>query len=94
MLHANDLEIAFLKNLSEKTRSLRIVLRIFFRVGWCADRNIQKFRNSIANFHLFLRQSGILPLADKRLRTWEGKHQSQPGRLRYFLNRMPSHPAK
>jgi hypothetical protein len=34
------------------------------------------------------------PFAGGSIRTWEGKHQSQPGRLRYFLNRMPSRPPK
>ena len=36
----------------------------------------------------------ILPLAHGSVRAWEGKHQSQPGRLRYFLNRMQFHPSK
>jgi hypothetical protein len=41
MLHANDLEIAFLKNLSEKTRSLRIVLQKFCGQGLIRDASFQ-----------------------------------------------------
>ena len=33
----------------------------------------------------------ILPLARGNVRAWKGKDQSQPGRLRYFLNRTPCH---
>jgi len=39
-------------------------------------------------------RSCILPLAAESIRASKGKHQSQPGRLRYFLNRMPSRPSK
>jgi hypothetical protein len=41
-----------------------------------------------------IRATCILPLAHGSVRTWAGKHQSQPGRLRYFLNRVPFHPSK